>query len=98
MRPYNRTLIVQLYNDGLHVQEVADQVGCSRSAVYRHLAAAGIKTRDDRLGSKPRPTHCKRGLHEFTHENTRVDQRGYYHCKECERTAAIIREAVKWSP
>lgn len=84
MRDVRRT-IVQLYQQGHHVNEIAAVVGLHRANVYNHLNAAGAERRDDRLGlpGRPRATHCAQG-HEWNEENTRVDKRGNRHCRMCE--------------
>lgn len=96
-RSHDRAKIVRLYQDGMHINEIAAVIGCHRSAVYRHLDAAGVQRRDDRLDAPGRPklTHCQRG-HEFTPENTRLSKDGKRRsCKACQDWNKAWREALK---
>lgn len=44
-RQAKRAWIIQLYNEGLNLQQVGEAVGISKQAVYQHLKAAGVPRR-----------------------------------------------------
>lgn len=93
---YNRSRIVELYESGWSVSRIAKAAGSHRTTIYNHLAAAGVKMRDDRLtnpGVAPK-THCAKN-HEYTEKNTRVDKKGHKHCRTCDNERARRRYREK---
>jgi hypothetical protein len=71
-----------------HLEAVTPSINVLRGLVPT-TASKHMKSLQDRLKaelrSDPAP-HCKRG-HPFDDENTYVDKNGFWHCRECKRTA-----------
>ena len=84
---YSRTKIVELYQSGLSVPEIARRAKCHKATVYNHLTAAGVPRRDDRhtLPGAPKQNEICRNGHKRTKENTRVRPDGTNDCLDCQR-------------
>lgn len=98
----NRQKIVDLYNEGYTVAQIATEVGRHKSRIYQVLHAENVELRNDRLTlpGAPRREFCMRELHRLMNEDgsdsehVRIDKQGRRNCIPCERFRWNLRHAL----